>query len=67
MLKEDACSCGAKYLSVFGTGRAFLIDDKEEKTKALDAIMTKHTGKVGLDYTDSFLIGHCSSKWKSSQ
>lgn len=52
LLKEEACSCGTRYMSIFGTGRTFLIDEKEEKSKALDAIMTKHTGRVGFEYPE---------------
>lgn len=52
VLKEEACSCGTRYMSVCGTGRAFLIDEKAEKTKALDAIMAKHTGRVVFEYSE---------------
>ncbi|MFZ5987913.1 MAG: pyridoxamine 5'-phosphate oxidase family protein [Bacillota bacterium] len=55
VLKEEACSCGTKYLSVFGTGRASFIEDKEEKIKALDLMMTKHTGKAGFEYPEKML------------
>ena len=49
---DDACSCSTRYRSVFGTGRALLIDDRQEKAKALDAIMTKYTGRTGFDYPE---------------
>ena len=52
VLREDACGCTTKYLSVFGTGSALLIDVKEEKIKALDAIMKKHSGKEGYEYPE---------------
>jgi uncharacterized protein len=55
LLREEPSSCTTKYLSVFGTGRADLIDDKEEKTKVLDAIMEKHKGKVGIEYPEKAL------------
>ncbi len=55
ILEEEACSCGAKYLSVFGTGKARFIEDKEEKIKALDLMMTKHTGKVEFEYPEKML------------
>jgi uncharacterized protein len=50
---EEAWNCSTRYMSVFGTGRALLIDEKEEKTKALDAIMSKHTGRTGFDYPEN--------------
>ncbi len=52
---EEACSCGTKYLSVFGTGKAIFIEDKPEKVKVLDAIMIKHTGKSGFEYPEKML------------
>lgn len=52
VMKEEACSCGMRYMSVFGTGKAVLIDEKEEKTRALDAIMNKHTGRTGFEYSE---------------
>lgn len=55
VLKEEACGCGTKYLSVFGTGKAIFIEHKVEKTKALDAIMSKHTGKAGFEYPEKML------------
>ncbi|WP_010245794.1 pyridoxamine 5'-phosphate oxidase family protein [Acetivibrio cellulolyticus] len=55
VLKEEACSCSTKYLSVFGTGKATFIEDKKEKVKTLDAIMTKHTGKAGFEYPEKML------------
>lgn len=55
VMKEEACSCGIKYLSVVGTGKAIFIEDKAEKTKALDAIMTKYTGKTGFEYPEKML------------
>lgn len=55
MLDAQACRCGTKYLSVFGTGRAFFIDEKALKIKALDAIMTKHAGKISFQYPSDLL------------
>lgn len=55
VLKEGACNCSTKYFSVFGTGKAIFIEDKEEKIKVLDLIMTKHTGKTGFEYTEKML------------
>lgn len=55
VLKEEACSCGMKYLSVFGTGKASFVEDKVERIKALDAIMAKHTKKEGFEYPEKVL------------
>jgi uncharacterized protein len=49
-LKEENCSCGTRYLSVFGKGNAFFIDENIEKTSAMDAIMTKYAKKVAFEY-----------------
>ena len=34
VLEKEACSCGTKYFSVFGTGRAIFIRDKVENKGA---------------------------------
>lgn len=52
IVNEEACMCGPKYFSVFGTGDACFIDDKEVKTKVLDAIMIKYTGRIGFKYPE---------------
>jgi uncharacterized protein len=52
ILKDEASECTTRYLSVFGTGKAVFVDNKEEKTKALDALMVKHTGKGGFEYPE---------------
>ena len=51
LLKEEACRCGTKYLSVFGTGKAVLLEQLEEKRQGLDAIITKYTGETGFTYS----------------
>jgi uncharacterized protein len=52
VLLDEACNCTTRYMSVFGTGSAFLIDEKEEKTMVLNAIMTKHTGRTDFVYPE---------------
>ncbi|MDP4182028.1 MAG: pyridoxamine 5'-phosphate oxidase family protein, partial [Bacillota bacterium] len=52
IIEDEACRCGARFMSVFGTGKATFIDDVAEKTKALDALMTKHTGKTSFQYDE---------------
>jgi len=42
---DNACSWGVKYESVIGQGRAFIIDSKDEKIKALNIIMARYSDK----------------------
>ncbi|MGI6204690.1 MAG: pyridoxamine 5'-phosphate oxidase family protein [Anaerovoracaceae bacterium] len=42
---EKACFYGYKYKSIFGTGKAEIIEDLDEKKEALALIMKKYTGK----------------------
>lgn len=44
-INDMACEWGFRYKSVMGTGRAFIIDDYDEKCRALDVIMTHYTEK----------------------
>ncbi len=55
VIKDEACSCSTKYLSVFGTGKASFVEDNVDKAKALDEIMTKHTGKAEFEYPEKAL------------
>ena len=55
LIKEAASECTTRYQSVFGTGTAVLVDEKEEKISALDAIMAKYTGKAGFGCPDAVL------------
>ena len=41
---ETACSWDMKYYSVIGFGKAFFVDDLEEKRKALNIIMEHYSG-----------------------
>ena len=50
VLNEENCSCGTRYLSVFGRGRVFFISNSKEKIQVLDAIMTKYTKRVSFEY-----------------
>jgi len=47
---NNACSWGTRYYSVIGIGRAQIVDEGEEKWKALDVIMRKYSGRDGWDY-----------------
>jgi nitroimidazol reductase NimA-like FMN-containing flavoprotein (pyridoxamine 5'-phosphate oxidase superfamily) len=52
---EEAFRCSTKYKSVYGKGRAVLIDEKGEKKKVLDCIMERYTGRTGLEYPDEVM------------
>jgi len=41
---EEACNWGMRYQSVIGFGKAILVDDIEEKRKALGIIMSQYSG-----------------------
>ncbi len=55
VLSPEAHECTTRYQSVFGTGNAVLLNDREEKVKALDAIMFKHTGQPEHHYPEKVL------------
>jgi nitroimidazol reductase NimA-like FMN-containing flavoprotein (pyridoxamine 5'-phosphate oxidase superfamily) len=42
---DEACMWSAKYRSVIGFGKAYVIQDPEEKRRALDAIMRQYSAK----------------------
>ncbi len=42
---ENACEWGMKYKSVIGFGKAFFLEDKKEKQKALNIIMSQYSNK----------------------
>ena len=43
---EDACHWSMKYRSVIGFGKAVLLEDKEEKRKALNIIMSQYSDRT---------------------
>ena len=43
---SEPCRCTAKYRSVTGTGRAFILDDDEEKSQGLRLIMKQYGMKI---------------------
>ncbi|MEA1964472.1 MAG: pyridoxamine 5'-phosphate oxidase family protein [Candidatus Aerophobetes bacterium] len=49
---EDACNWDMKYYSVIGCGKAFLVEDFEEKREALDIIMEHYSGKSSFEYPE---------------
>ena len=47
---KKACDFSAKYQSVIGNGKIKIIQDIEDKKKALDIIMKNITGQSNLEY-----------------
>lgn len=47
-----ACDWGMRYRSVVGHGTAVIIDDRDEKIRALEFITEKYTGKHGQLFDD---------------
>ncbi|MFC1836601.1 pyridoxamine 5'-phosphate oxidase family protein [Thermodesulfobacteriota bacterium] len=50
---ESACDWTVKYKSVIGFGKAFLVEEDEEKEVALQVIMQHYSGKTGHELMDS--------------
>ena len=51
---ENPCKWNVGYRSVIGFGRASLVEDPEERRKALDLVVT-HYGGEPIDYPDDTL------------
>ncbi len=51
---ESACKWSMRYRSVIGFGRAFFVDDFEEKRKALDIIM-QHYSNNSYEYSENLV------------
>lgn len=49
---EKPCNWSMDYSSVIGFGKAYIIDNLEEKKEALDIIMRKYSGEVAFEYLD---------------
>ena len=49
---DVACEWGFKYRSVIGFGKAYILDDREEKRRALDIIMG-HYSDMSFTYRDN--------------
>lgn len=49
---EKACGWSMKYYSIIGFGKAFLVEDFEEKRKALDVIMGHYSGESSFEYPE---------------
>jgi len=51
---EDACHWSMKYQSVIGFGKAVLLEDLDEKRKALDIIMSQYSDRT-FQFDDAIL------------
>ena len=54
---ETACGHSAEFMSVVGTGRLSIINDNNEKIKALNCIMKQVSGRDIWDYPEKQLDG----------
>jgi len=52
---ENPCKWGMKYLSVTGSGQAYIVEDLLGKKEAMDVIMAKYSSENSFDYTDKAL------------
>lgn len=53
--EENACDFSAGFQSVIGTGRMSMVDDYEDKTMALMAIMATITGKNTWKFSEKMI------------
>ena len=53
---EDACHWSMKYKSVIGFGKAVLLEDLDEKRKALNTIMSQYSDRT-FQFNDATLKG----------
>lgn len=52
---EKACDWTFKYSSVIGSGRAVIVDDFEEKARALDIIMSHYSSDSSFEYSPKWV------------
>lgn len=52
---QDACGYGFRYRSVMGKGKIELIEEKEEKTRALSLLMEHYTGRRDWEFRPEVL------------
>ena len=56
LMRDDvACKHTAKYQSIIGNGKIELINNIEDKKKAISIIMEHATGKTGFEYNQKML------------
>jgi nitroimidazol reductase NimA-like FMN-containing flavoprotein (pyridoxamine 5'-phosphate oxidase superfamily) len=49
---EEACKWGMKYRSVIGFGKAYIVEDIDEKKQALNAITEHYSGNI-YEYSEA--------------
>ena len=59
---KKACNYSMKVKSIVGYGNIFIVDDKEEKIKALNQIMFQYTQEKNWEYSDKMLNAICILK-----
>ena len=52
---ENPCGWSTRYYCVIGFGKATIIDDIDEKRRALDIIMEKYTERPSHEYSENAL------------
>lgn len=52
---EQPCDWGMRFASVIGFGTASVLEDPEEKTRGLDAIMEHYSSGLPQPYPESYL------------
>ena len=52
---EKPCKWSMKYYSVIGFGKAFLVENSEEKREALDIIMEQYADKSSCEYPEELI------------
>jgi nitroimidazol reductase NimA-like FMN-containing flavoprotein (pyridoxamine 5'-phosphate oxidase superfamily) len=52
---NPACKWTVRFRSVVGFGKARIVDDRQEKIRALDIIMEHYSGRAGHEYHDATL------------
>ena len=52
---EKPCNWTMKYHSIIGFGKAFLVEDTEEKREALDIIMEHYSGKSSFECPEKII------------
>lgn len=63
IIRSDvACGWSMKYRSVVGTGRAVFIEDRSEKARALDIIMSHYSGNGAWTYREKSFEKACVIK-----
>jgi nitroimidazol reductase NimA-like FMN-containing flavoprotein (pyridoxamine 5'-phosphate oxidase superfamily) len=52
---EIPCNWTMNYCSVIGKGKAYILQDSQEKKKGLDCIMKKYSKEDSFEYSDNML------------